>query len=167
MLFHLVLMLFCTYTAPIDRNCTYGGARSMPRINLTDRTVSGLHPLINGQVDYYDVKNPRFGVRISYNGTRTWFVFDIDPQTGKRRRITLGRYPEMTLAEARSAALDKEFSTHRLTDYRLRFCPRLTRLRLLDEAGGLGGCVEPAIKLHSIQDVLNLAALTGSPAPTF
>ena len=76
----------------------------MPRINLTDRTVSGLHPLINGQVDYYDVKNPRFGVRISYNGTRTWFVFDIDPQTGKRRRITLGRYPEMTLAEARSAS---------------------------------------------------------------
>ena len=84
----------------------------MPRKNLTDRTVANLHPLINGQVDYYDAKNPRFGIRISYNGARTWFVFDVDPQTGKRRRIKLGRYPEMTLADARSAALDHK---HALT----------------------------------------------------
>ena len=84
----------------------------MPRKNLTDRTVAALHPLIKGQVDYYDAKNPRFGIRISYNGARTWFVFDVDPQTGKRRRIKLGRYPEMNLAEARREALDHK---HALT----------------------------------------------------
>ena len=77
----------------------------MPRKNLTDRTVAALHPPTSGQVDWYDAKNPRFGIRLSYNGTRTWFLFDKDLQTGKRRRVTLGRYPEVKLADARKLAL--------------------------------------------------------------
>ena len=84
----------------------------MPRKNLTDRSVAALHPPKSGQVDVYDPKSSRFGIRLSYNGTRTWFVFDKDPQTGKRRRVTLGRYPEVKLADARTLALDHK---HALT----------------------------------------------------
>lgn len=78
----------------------------MPRKNLTDRTVAALRPPATGQVDWYDAKNPRFGIRLSYNGTRTWFLFDKDPHTGKRRRVALGRYPTVSLKDARTLALD-------------------------------------------------------------
>ena len=44
----------------------------MPRKNLTDRTLAALRTPASGQVDVYDTKNPRFGIRLSYNGTRTW-----------------------------------------------------------------------------------------------
>ena len=77
----------------------------MPRKNLTDRTVAALRAPTSGQADYYDTKTPRFGIRVSYNGTRTWFVFDKDLQTGKRRRVALGRYPEVKLSDARKLAL--------------------------------------------------------------
>ena len=84
----------------------------MPRKNLTDRTVAALRIPEGGQVDVYDAKNPRFGIRLSCKGTRTWFVFDRDPRTGKRRRVKLGRYPEVKLADARTLALDHK---HALT----------------------------------------------------
>ncbi|MCH7889503.1 MAG: hypothetical protein IIA00_09520, partial [Proteobacteria bacterium] len=56
----------------------------MPRKNLTDRTVAALRIPEGGQVDVYDAKNPRFGIRLSCKGTRTWFVFDKDPRSGNR-----------------------------------------------------------------------------------
>jgi hypothetical protein len=45
---------------------------------------------------------PGFGVRVSPGGRKTWFVI-VRPQ-GRARRITIGTYPSIQLAEARDAA---------------------------------------------------------------
>jgi len=55
-----------------------------------------------GQLEYYDLHLPAFGVRVSYSGTKAWFV--MTRVHGRLTRMTLGRYPAMTLAEAREGA---------------------------------------------------------------
>jgi len=78
----------------------------MPKMKLTDAAVSRLKPPTNGQKDHWDALTPGFGVRISHGGTRTWLVQARVLKNGdwKQTRITLGRYPAMTLAEAREEA---------------------------------------------------------------
>ena len=80
----------------------------MPKIKLTDAAVSRLKPPTDGQQDYWDALTPGFGVRISHGGTRTWLVQARVLKKGdwKQTRISLGRYPSMTLAEARKDARD-------------------------------------------------------------
>jgi integrase len=78
----------------------------MPKLKLTDAAVSRLKPPTKGQKDHWDSLTPGFGVRISHGGTRTWLVQARVLKNGvwKQTRITLGRYPAMTLAEAREEA---------------------------------------------------------------
>jgi len=74
----------------------------MPRKKLTAAAVDKLKPPLVGQVDYFDAHLPSFGLRISYSGTKAWFV--MARVNGKLFRATLGRYPALTLAEARAKA---------------------------------------------------------------
>jgi integrase len=74
----------------------------MPKLRLTSAAVDRLTAPSAGQVDYYDSHLPAFGVRISYSGTKAWFV--MTRVYRKLTRMTLGRYPAMTLAEAREKA---------------------------------------------------------------
>ena len=73
---------------------------------FTDSGVSKLKPPDKGQEDHWDALTPGFGLRISHGGTRTWLVQTRVLKNGawKQTRITLGRYPTMTLAEARESA---------------------------------------------------------------
>jgi len=82
----------------------------MPKKKLTDAAVSRLTPPASGQIDFWDALTPGFGVRISHGGTRTWLVQARILKNGswKQTRITLGRYPAMTLGEAREAARDAQ-----------------------------------------------------------
>jgi integrase len=82
----------------------------MPRLKLTDAAVSRLKPPAKGQKDHWDTLTPGFGVRISHGGTRTWMVQARVLKGGhwKQTRITLGRYPVMTLGEAREAAREAQ-----------------------------------------------------------
>ena len=74
----------------------------MPKLRLTTPAVERLRPPPTGQVEYYDTALPAFGLRISYFGSRAWFVMGrVD---GKLTRFTLGRYPDLSLADARAAA---------------------------------------------------------------
>jgi hypothetical protein len=69
---------------------------------LTDALVRNLAPHPNKQVDHYDSRIRGFGVRVSPQGTRSFFVWY---RVGDdARRLTLGRYPNMSLAEARKRA---------------------------------------------------------------
>jgi integrase len=70
----------------------------MPRLHLTDIAVRALKPPASGQVDYWDETTRAFGLRVSQAGTKT-FVAKVNNQ-----RITIGRYPEMPLADARRKA---------------------------------------------------------------
>ena len=74
----------------------------MPKIRLTATAVDRLQAPQSGQVEFYDTHLPAFGLRVSYSGTKAWFVMTrVD---GKLTRVTLGRYPALSLAEARDKA---------------------------------------------------------------
>lgn len=74
----------------------------MPRVNLTAVSVEKIKPPASGQVEYYDKRLPAFGLRLSYRGGRSWFLMTrVD---GKLVRLTLGKYPLLSLAEARDKA---------------------------------------------------------------
>jgi integrase len=74
----------------------------MPKKHLTAAAVERLRSPEAGQIEYFDTHLPAFGLRISYSGTKAWFVMTrVD---GKLIRVTLGRYPTLSLAEARDAA---------------------------------------------------------------
>ncbi|RXV64712.1 integrase [Roseovarius sp. A46] len=77
-------------------------------MSLTDAKIKRLKPPSKGQKTYYDDALRGFGVRVSQGGTKT-FVVLYGPQ---RRRKSLGRYPDMSLAEARARAksLQAEFA---------------------------------------------------------
>jgi hypothetical protein len=69
---------------------------------LTDAAIQKLRPPQTGQVDHYDLALPAFGLRVSNKGTKSFFVMKrVD---GRLRRITLGRYPALSLVEARKRA---------------------------------------------------------------
>lgn len=71
----------------------------MPRINLTSAAIARLNPPSKGQIDYWDTQLKGFGLRISSGGTKTFIV------NKNKARQTVGRYPAMSLAEARREAL--------------------------------------------------------------
>jgi integrase len=75
---------------------------AMPRHKLTDAFLKGNRKPAAGQLDYWDILTPGFGVRVSYGGKKSFVVLTrID---GKLRRITLGSYPMLSLAAARTQA---------------------------------------------------------------
>lgn len=87
----------------------------MPRVGLTDAVVRKLKipqrapDGSNAQVDYYDAlfrEEGSLGLRVSSNGARSWFVTTRVLKSGlwKLSRVTLGRYPDVSLAEARAKA---------------------------------------------------------------
>lgn len=80
----------------------------MPKLKLNALTVARLALPPTGQVDYFDVTLPAFGVRLSHAGARTYFV--MTRINGKLARLTIGRAKVhdygigLTLAEARKKA---------------------------------------------------------------
>src|SRR5215831_8261770 len=75
----------------------------MPQHHFTARWVESIKPSSSGRVDYFDTQAPNVGLRVSPEGRKTWFVmYRIH---GRLRRLTLGTYPALTLADARDKAL--------------------------------------------------------------
>jgi len=70
------------------------------RLSLTDLSVKNLAPPATGQRTYLDQTIAGFGVRVSQGGTKT-FMLMYGPA---RRLLTLGRYPIISLAQARQKA---------------------------------------------------------------
>jgi integrase len=74
----------------------------MPIASLTAAAIQRLKPPKAGQIEYYDRRLPSFGVRLSYQGTKSWFV--MTRLDGKLIRVTLGKHPALSLADAREEA---------------------------------------------------------------
>lgn len=71
----------------------------MPRRALTAAAVDRIKPPSKGQVDHFDKGFPGLALRVSYAGGKSWvFFYRIG---GRLRRMTLGTYPALTLADAR------------------------------------------------------------------
>jgi hypothetical protein len=64
---------------------------------LTDIAIRNVTAPAGGQIDLWDTsfKGGRFGVRVSQGGSKTFMLKYRD------RRVTLGRFPVLSLADAR------------------------------------------------------------------
>ena len=73
----------------------------MAKRALTDAAIKRLKPPAKGQVDIFDRGYPGLALRVSYGGNRSWVVFY--RHGGRLRRLRLGTYPALSLADARDA----------------------------------------------------------------
>jgi integrase len=74
-------------------------------MHFTDRSLKALKsPPRPKQVDYFDESLPGFGLRVSYNGRKSWVV--LYRCNGVKGRLTLGRFDVVPLADAREQARD-------------------------------------------------------------
>ena len=73
----------------------------MPAQKFSSKTLDGLKFTKSGQIDLWDSVLPGFAVRVGKN-TKTFFVGT--RVNGKYRRITVGSYPAIGLADARKRA---------------------------------------------------------------
>jgi len=73
----------------------------MPKVKLTHRSIANL-TVGKWLTDYYDENLDGFAVRVHHSGKKAYVLrYSAD---GKRRRMTLGKYPAMRLADARDKA---------------------------------------------------------------
>jgi hypothetical protein len=73
------------------------------RVKFTDRNLKTIKaPPRPKQIDYFDETLPGFGLRVSYNGRKSWTV--LYRCNGVKGRLTLGRFDLMPLADARERA---------------------------------------------------------------
>ena len=73
----------------------------MPRKALTAASIDRIKPPASGQVEYFDKGFPGLALRVSYGGGKSFVYFY--RIGGKLRRMTLGTYPAISLAQARDA----------------------------------------------------------------
>jgi integrase len=85
----------------------------MPTTKLTELAVAKVRPPKAGRTEHFDTLLPSFGLRVTSNGAKTWIVMTRVKVKGEDkgkgvngplRRVTLGRYPALGLAEARDQA---------------------------------------------------------------
>ena len=69
-------------------------------MKLTDISVRALPPPTKGQKTHWDDTLQNFGCRVSQGGTKSFVV----QHGADRRLITIGRYPVISLADARDEA---------------------------------------------------------------
>ena len=73
----------------------------MPRRALTAAAVGKIKPPKVGQIEHFDQGFPGLALRVSYGGGKSFVFFY--RHGGRLRRMTLGTYPALSLAEAREA----------------------------------------------------------------
>jgi integrase len=77
----------------------------MATIRFTTRTLEALKPTPNAQTDYFDESLAGFHIRISPRGRKTFGV--MYRHAGRVRRMTIGTFPPLTLADARENAMEE------------------------------------------------------------
>jgi len=75
----------------------------MPAQPLTDALVRSLRPPLSGRVEVTDARCRGLVLRITGAGEKTW-AFRYRDRAGRPQRLTIGRYPDVGLADARTKA---------------------------------------------------------------
>ncbi len=76
----------------------------MPAKRLTELSLSRVTPPKTGRLELADSQLPGLSCRVTMDGVRTFALrYRV---AGKQRRLTIGRYPIVGLAEARKRARD-------------------------------------------------------------
>ena len=78
----------------------------MPKINFNVRTVAAIEPPTKGQVDYWDKGLTGFVLRVSAGGKMAWGVIYRN-SVGKKKRLSVGAYPSMGVADAREKVYEE------------------------------------------------------------
>src|SRR5262249_20717045 len=73
------------------------------RIGLTTPIVRAIEPPASGRTYVYDAKLPGLALCVTANGTRTFYL--CRRVEGRPSRIVLGRFPALTLEQARLQAV--------------------------------------------------------------
>src|SRR5262249_7453890 len=71
------------------------------RVQLTDRFCASAKST-EAQTDYFDATIPGLALRVTSGGTKSWSLLHGTPS----RRVSLGRYPSLSLAAARGRAVE-------------------------------------------------------------
>jgi integrase len=69
---------------------------------LTVRGIEALKPRTT-RYEVFDALTPSLAIRVTPSGHKSWALYY--RHHGRQRRLTLGRYPDLTLADARSQAI--------------------------------------------------------------
>ena len=78
----------------------------MPILPLTARTVATLRaPSDKPRIEYFDAEVAGLTLRITSDGVKTWSL--VYRHHGRKRRLTLGRFPDIGLAKARLRATEE------------------------------------------------------------
>ncbi len=73
---------------------------SAKKISFTQQRIENLAPPREGRTDYYDTGCPKLTCRISSTGNKSFVVLKKN-EAGKVQRITLGRFPDISVSQAR------------------------------------------------------------------
>lgn len=76
----------------------------MAQIHFTARTIDSLPLPATGRPEYWDDSFPGFGIRVSPDGRKSWILMYRMDGSRRLRRLTLGTYPRLALADARDRA---------------------------------------------------------------
>jgi integrase len=74
----------------------------MASMKMTARSIEAIRPPASGQIDYWDADSSGFGLRVSAGGRKAWVA--MYRHGNVKRRLTIGTYPALSLAEAREKA---------------------------------------------------------------
>lgn len=78
---------------------------------LTDRIVKSLKPDTR-QYDVRDAALPGLAIRVNADGTKTWSI--TISRGGRRQRMKLGRYPDLSLSDARLRGTERKLAGPRV-----------------------------------------------------
>jgi integrase len=73
---------------------------------FTDKFIKAAKARGGTRTDYWDTNVKRLGLRVSPTGHKAWVLMYRREADGAKRRLKLGEYPIVSLAEARANALD-------------------------------------------------------------
>lgn len=122
----------------------------MAKVRMTDLSVKKLKcPEGRIQAEFWDLSLPGFGLRVTDKGTKTFVVMTrvLDSGKWKQSRISLGRYPVLSLGEARQHARKAQEMASGGEDPRAN---RLAHKRRIEEESrkNFGQLREKFLKLH-------------------
>ena len=72
-------------------------------VRFTDAYIKNLKPTAS-RYELYDANLAGFGIRVSPSGAKSWMAFSRNME--RKTRVTLGRYPQMPLGQARQRAMN-------------------------------------------------------------
>jgi integrase len=76
----------------------------MPKMKLSELAVARMKAPNAGRVEVWDSVLPAFGLRVSATGRKVWIAAVRKPGSANPARQSIGTYPELSLADARTAA---------------------------------------------------------------